>query len=73
MLRGHDAQLLVAADIITPADLAACDAEELFEIIDPIARSKEGKRILRGGNLPDLEEVSDWVNFAQYNRELRAA
>ena len=73
MLRGHDAQLLVAADIITPADLAACDAEELFEIIDPIARSKEGKRILRGGNLPDLEEVTDWVNFAQYNRELRAA
>ena len=73
MLRGHDAQLLVAADIITPADLAACDAEELFQIIDPIARSKEGKRILRGGNLPDLEEVTDWVNFAQYNRELRAA
>ena len=73
MLRGHDAQLLVAADIVTPTDLAACDADELFEIIDPIARSNEGKRILRGGNLPDLEEVTDWVNFAQYNRELRAA
>jgi hypothetical protein len=73
MLRGHDAQLLVAADIITPADLAGWDAEELFQVIDPIARSKEGKRILRGGNLPDIEEVTDWINFAQYNRELRAA
>lgn len=73
MLRGHDAQLLVAADIVTPEDLAGWDAEELFQIIDPIARSKEGKRILRGGNLPDLEEVTDWVNFAQYNRELQAA
>ena len=73
MLRGHDAQLLVAADIVTPGDLAAWDAEELFQIIDPIARSKEGKRILRGGKLPDLEEVTDWINFAQHNRELRAA
>lgn len=73
MLRGHDAQLLVAADIVTPEDLAAWDAEELFQIIDPIARSKEGKRILRGGNLPDLEEVTDWINFAQHNRELQAA
>ncbi|MAI70220.1 MAG: hypothetical protein CMM01_04840 [Rhodopirellula sp.] len=73
MLRGHDAQLLVAADIVTPEDLAGWDAEELFQIIDPIARSKEGKRILRGGNLPDLEEVSDWINFAQHNRELQAA
>ncbi|MGI9468871.1 MAG: DUF4332 domain-containing protein [Rubripirellula sp.] len=73
MLRGHDAQLLVAADIVTPEDLAGWDAEELFQIIDPIARSKEGKRILRGGNLPDLEEVTDWINFAQHNRKLQAA
>ncbi len=73
MLRGHDAQLLVAADIVTPEDLAGWDAEELFQIIDPIARSKEGKRILRGGNLPDLEEITDWINFAQHNRKLQAA
>ena len=73
MLRGHDAQLLVAADIVTPEDLAGWNAEELFQIIDPIARSKEGKRILRGGNLPDLEEVTDWISFAQHNRKLQAA
>ena len=73
MLRGHDAQLLVAADIVTPEDLAGWDAEELFQIIDPIARSNEGKRILRGGNLPDLEEITDWINFAQHNRKLQAA
>ena len=73
MLRGHDAQLLVAADIVTPEDLAGWDAEELFQIIDPIARSKEGKRILRGGNLPDLEEITDWINFSQHNRKLQAA
>ena len=59
--------------ILTPEDLAEWDAEELFQIIDPIARSKEGKRILRGGNLPDLEEVTNWINFAQHHRKLQAA
>jgi predicted flap endonuclease-1-like 5' DNA nuclease len=73
MLRGHDAQLLVAAEVLTPEDLANCDAEDLFGIIEPIALSNEGKRILRGGKLPDLDEVTDWINFAQHTRELRAA
>ena len=73
MLRGHDAQLLVSAEIVTPEDLANCDAEDLFGIIEPIAHSNEGKRILRGGKLPDLDEVTDWINFAQHTRELRAA
>jgi hypothetical protein len=73
MLRGHDAQLLVAAEITTPEKLAVADAEELFGIIDPIARSSEGKRIVRGGKLPDLEEVTDWIHYAQHHRELRAA
>jgi len=53
--------------------LAASDAEDLFGIVDPIARSSEGKRIIRGGKLPDLEEVTDWIHYAQHTRELRAA
>lgn len=73
MLRGHDAQLLVMAEVTTPEELAACDAEDLFGIVDPIARSSDGKRIVRGGKLPDMEEVTDWIGFAQHKRELRAA
>lgn len=73
MLRGHDAQLLVAAEVTTPEELAVSDAEELFAAVDPIARSSEGKRIIRGGKLPDLEEVNDWIRFAQHTRELQAA
>ena len=73
MLRGHDAQLLVAAEVTTPEELAEYDAEELFGIVDPIARSSEGKRIIRGGKLPDLEEVTDWINFGNQHRELVAA
>jgi hypothetical protein len=73
MLRGHDAQLLVAAEVITPAELSASDAEDLFGIVDPIARSSQGKRIVRGGKLPDLEEVTDWIKFSQHQRTLQAA
>ena len=73
MLRGHDAQLLVAAEVTTAEELAEYDAGELFGIIDPIARSGEGKRIIRGGKLPDLEEVSDWISYGSQPRELVAA
>ena len=73
MLRGHDAQLLVAAEITTPEEVSQYAPDDLFALIDPIARSSEGKRILRGGKLPDLEEITDWINFAGQNRELMAA
>ena len=72
-LRGHDAQLLVAAEVTTPEELAESDPEDLFGVIDPIARSNDGKRIVRGGKLPDLQEVTDWINFAQHQRALQAA
>ncbi|WP_168566102.1 DUF4332 domain-containing protein [Crateriforma spongiae] len=73
MLRGHDAQLLVLAEITSPEDLVAWDPSELLAIVDPIARGGEGQRILRGGALPDLEEVTGWVEYARQNRELKAA
>lgn len=73
MLRGHDAQLLVAAEISTPEEVAEYEPEELFALIDPIARSNEGKRILRGGKLPDVQEITEWINYASQNRELIAA
>ncbi len=73
MLRGHDAQLLVAAEVTTPEELAQQHADELLGMIDPVLRSSEGKRIVRGGNDPDLDEVTQWIAHAQHHRELRAA
>ncbi|MCC9602542.1 DUF4332 domain-containing protein [Stieleria sp. JC731] len=73
MLRGHDAQLLVAADVTTAEEVAAFDPDELFELILPIAKSNEGKRIIRGGKLPDLEEINEWIANAKQNRDLVAA
>lgn len=73
MLRGHDAQLLVAADVTTAEEVAEYEPSELLALIDPIARSNEGKRIIRGGKLPDLQEISEWIHYAAQCRELVAA
>ena len=73
MLRGHDAQLLVLADVTTAEDLAAQEPEDLFAIIDPISRSRDGKRIIRGGKLPDMVEITEWITCAKQSRVLKAA
>ncbi|TWU08544.1 DUF4332 domain-containing protein [Stieleria varia] len=73
MLRGHDAQLLVAAEITTAEEVASQDPQELLSLVTPVARSNEGKRILRGSKSPDLEEVTEWIECASQNRELVAA
>ena len=73
MLRGHDAQLLVAAEITSAEELAVQEANELFSLIDPIARGSEGKRIIRGGKLPDMEEITEWIDYSQHQRALQAA
>lgn len=73
MMRGHDAQFLVAVGVMTAEELAACDATTLFAKVDEVAHSSEGKQIVRGGNLPDFEEVSGWIECANQNRALKAA
>ena len=73
MLRGHDAQLLVAAGITDAAGLAKCEAKSLLKRIDPVANSREGKAIIRGGKNPDLAEMNEWISNAQQQRELIAA
>ncbi len=73
MLRGHDAQLLVLGEVTSPEELAQWSPDELFGMIDGISQSKEGRRIIRGGNDPDLEEVTSWIQNAHHTRELRAA
>lgn len=73
LLRGHDAQLLVAAGVTRPEQLAECQPEALLQQLQPILGSPAGKRILRGGAEPDLAEVSGWIQNAQRRRVLRAA
>ena len=72
-LRGHDAQLLVGCAMTDPEEIASMMPEALFARIAPFSDSKEGLKIIRNGKKPDLEEVTDWISFAQHNRSLRAA
>ena len=72
-LRGHDAQLLVACGVTEPEDLAVKRPENLFNVIGPFSKTKEGLKIIRNGKEPDLEEVTDWINWAGHTRSLQAA
>ncbi len=72
-LRGHDAQLIVGCGLSSAEQLAASDSSELFSKVVRLASSKQGVRILRGSSAPDLAEVSDWIQWAQNCRAVRAA
>ena len=73
LLRGHDAQVLVACDITEPEQVATMTPDALFAVIEPFVKTIEGQRLLRSSNTPDLEEVSDWIHWARHARTLRAA
>ena len=72
-LRGHDAQLLVGSGYTTAEQVAASDPASLFDKVTRFASSKSGVRILRGSTAPDLAEVTDWVQWSQNCRAIRAA
>lgn len=72
-LRGHDAQILVACGITEPEQLAAKRPVDLLALVGPFSDTSEGERIVRGGSKPDLEEVTDWIHFAQQSRTLTSA
>ena len=72
-LRGHDAQILVACNMIEPEEIAAMRPQALYDSVGPFSETKEGLKIIRSGKKPDLAEVSDWIAWAQKNRSLQAA
>jgi hypothetical protein len=70
-LRGHDAQFLVACGIRTAEQLANCDPQALLAPILEFVATSNGQRILRGGQVPDLEEVTSWITAGRNARSLR--
>ena len=60
-LRGHDAQLLVGAEIREASELEKANPAEVLKKVLAFADSTRGERILRGSNPPDEAEVRDWV------------
>ena len=72
-LRGHDSQILVACGITEAEQLAGKRPVDLMMLVGPFVDTSEGERIVRGGRKPDLEEVTDWVRWAQSSRSLKSA
>jgi predicted flap endonuclease-1-like 5' DNA nuclease/energy-coupling factor transporter ATP-binding protein EcfA2 len=72
-LRGHDAQLLVACDLIEPEEIASMRPQSLFNVMGPFSETKQGLKIIRSGKKPDLAEITDWIAWAQHTRSLQAA
>jgi energy-coupling factor transporter ATP-binding protein EcfA2 len=72
-LRGHDAQILVACGVTDPEILAKLDAGSFWKTVQPFVQSDEAKRMLRSSKTPDLEEVTQWIQWAGHARTLRAA
>ena len=63
-LRGHDAQLLVAAKVMTRESLRSIAAEELLDAVSQVAATTQGRSILRDSAPPDLAEVNEWIAAA---------
>jgi uncharacterized protein YhaN len=72
-LRGHDAQILIACGISDPEQLGSIDPAALWRRVQPLVKTVEGKRILRNGKSPDLDEIRSWIQRAAQARPLRAA
>ena len=64
-LRGTQSQLLVGAGYRTQDMVAEADPEKLCADILNYAISKDGQRILRDGNPPDVEKIKSWVEHAR--------
>ncbi len=64
-LRGHDAQLLVAAAVRDQQSLSNAVAAKLLVAVSEIADSSEGRSILRDSSAPDLDEVTSWIAAAR--------
>jgi predicted flap endonuclease-1-like 5' DNA nuclease len=64
-LRGTHAQLLVGAGYRSAEAVAEVDADKLCADVLAYAASKEGQRLLRNGDPPDLEKIKGWLAAAQ--------
>jgi predicted flap endonuclease-1-like 5' DNA nuclease len=64
-LRGTHAQLLVGAGYRSAEAIAVAEADKLCADVLAFAASKDGQRVLRNGDPPDIEKIKGWLEAAQ--------
>lgn len=72
-LRGDDAELLVAAGIHSPKDLAGLTAQQVEARLQALAGGPDGQRILRGTQPPGIQQINRWPVATDSIRRAKAA
>ncbi len=72
-LRGHDAQFLVGCGYRTVVQVETANPETLLVDLQAFLITKDGERLLRVGNEPDLDEVKGWIENAKQRHDIQAA
>jgi hypothetical protein len=72
-LRGSGAQILVACGLTEPEQIAGASVAELVGKVRAVCRTTEGKRLLRGNEIPTPARVAGWIRHAAHTRPLEAA
>lgn len=72
-LRGTHAQLLVGAGYTSPDDITSASIHDLNADILEFASTRDGQRVLRAGDPPDIEKIVKWSGFASMAELDRAA
>ncbi len=69
-LRGTHAQLLVGAGYRSASAVGAADPDKLCADVLAFAITPAGQRVLRNGDMPDIESIKGWREDA---RRMQAA
>lgn len=72
-LRSCGAQILVACGLTEPEQIAGAAVAELIGKVRAVCRTTEGKRLLRGGEVPTPARIAGWIRHAAHTRPLEAA
>ena len=70
---GHDAQILAACGFESAGEVADSKPEMVLSLVEEFAKSAEAKFVLRNSKRPDIQEVSNWVEWSKKSRRLDAA
>jgi hypothetical protein len=65
--------LLIMAGIRTVEDLLQHNAEQIYAMIDEVAQSAEGKRLLREQPPPPINKIQEWLDCVQAGQGRGAA
>lgn len=64
-LAGHDAQILTGCGVSSAEELARANPQDILARAAELLATSQGKRLIREGQEPDLEEVESWIEEAR--------